>query len=82
MGVRQLPEITAALIAGGRPGSQPAAVVEAGTLPAQRTVTGTLETIAEVAARQDIRAPAITVVGPVASLAAQLAWLRRGRSAA
>ncbi|HTA31982.1 MAG TPA: uroporphyrinogen-III C-methyltransferase [Solirubrobacteraceae bacterium] len=75
MGVRQLPQITAALIVAGRPGSQPAAIVEAGTLPAQRTVTATLETIAAVAAEEGVRPPAITIVGPVASLAAELAWL-------
>ena len=75
MGVRQLPQITAALIAAGRPGSQPAAVVEAGTLPEQRTVTATLETIAEVAASEGVRPPAITILGPVASLAGELAWL-------
>ncbi len=39
MGVRRLPEIAASLIACGRPGSQAAAVVEAGTLPRQRTVS-------------------------------------------
>ena len=49
--MRRLPEIAAALIAAGRPASEPAAVVEAGTLPGQRTVTGTLETIAEARAR-------------------------------
>jgi uroporphyrinogen III methyltransferase/synthase len=75
MGVRRLPEIAAALIAGGRPGSEPVAIVEAGTLPAQRTVTGTLETIAQLAAEQAVKAPSITVVGPVAALAGELAWL-------
>jgi uroporphyrinogen III methyltransferase/synthase len=75
MGVRQLPHIAASLIANGRPGSQPAAVVEAGTLPAQRTVTGTLETIVETVAREGIRPPSITVLGPVAALAEELAWL-------
>jgi uroporphyrinogen III methyltransferase / synthase len=75
MGVRQLPQITAALIAAGRPSSQPAAIVQAGTLPAQRTVTATLETIADVAAREAVRPPAITIVGPVAALAGELAWL-------
>jgi uroporphyrinogen III methyltransferase/synthase len=75
MGVRRLPDIAAALIAAGRPGSQPAAVVEAGTLPVQRTVTGTLETIAATAAREGIRPPSITIVGPVAALAEELAWL-------
>jgi uroporphyrinogen III methyltransferase/synthase len=75
MGVRRLPDIAAALIAGGRPGSQPAAVVEAGTLPGQRTVTGTLETIAATVEREGIRPPSITIVGPVAALAKQIAWL-------
>jgi len=78
MGVRQLPEIAAALIAAGRPRAQPAALVEAGTLPRQRTVTGTLETIAQVAREADVRAPAITVIGPVAALASQLAWRSPG----
>jgi uroporphyrinogen III methyltransferase/synthase len=75
MGVRRLPDIAAALIAAGRPGSQPAAVVEAGTLPGQRTVTGTLETIAATAEREGVRPPSITIVGPVAGLAEELAWL-------
>ncbi len=75
MGVRRLPEIAASLIAAGRPGSQPAAVVQAGTLPGQRTVTGTLETIAETVRREGIRPPSITVVGPVAALAGEIAWL-------
>ncbi|HTW43329.1 MAG TPA: uroporphyrinogen-III C-methyltransferase [Solirubrobacteraceae bacterium] len=75
MGVRRLAEIAAALIDAGRPRAQPAAVVEAGTLPRQRTVTGTLETIAQAAAEAQIRAPSITVIGPVAALAEELAWL-------
>ncbi len=74
-GVRLLPEIAGSLIAGGRPPGEAAAVVEDGTLPTQRTVTGTLETIAERARSEAIRAPAITVVGPVAALAGELAWL-------
>jgi uroporphyrinogen III methyltransferase/synthase len=76
MGVRRLPQIAEALIAAGRSGQEPAAVVEAGTLPAQRSATGTLETLAEIARREDFRAPAITVVGPVAALAEQLFWVR------
>jgi uroporphyrinogen III methyltransferase/synthase len=75
MGVRRLPEIAAALIAAGRPGSQAAAVVEAGTLPRQRTVNATLETIAEAVVREHVRPPSITIVGPVAALSEQLAWL-------
>ncbi len=75
MGVRRLPDIAAALIAGGRSREEPVALVEAGTLPTQRTVTGTLATIAEIAQREQVRAPSITVVGPVVELAGELAWL-------
>jgi uroporphyrinogen III methyltransferase / synthase len=76
MGLRRLRQICDSLIAAGRSPEEPAAVVEAGTLPAQRTVTGTLQTVPEVAHRQGFRAPAITVVGPVAALAEQLSWVR------
>jgi uroporphyrinogen III methyltransferase/synthase len=75
MGVRQLPHISESLIAAGRPASEPVAIIESGTLPGQRTVTGTLRNIAEVAQREDVRAPSITVVGPVAGLADRLEWL-------
>jgi uroporphyrinogen III methyltransferase/synthase len=75
MAVRSLPEIARALIAAGRAPSEPAAIVERGTLPGQRAVSGTLETIAQIARREEIRAPAITVVGPVAALAGELSWL-------
>jgi len=75
MGVRQLPRIAASLIAAGRAASEPAAVVERGTLPGQRTVTGTLETIAERAVQEHVRPPAITIVGEVARLAGRLEWL-------
>jgi uroporphyrinogen III methyltransferase / synthase len=75
MGVRQLPRISESLIAAGRPASEPVAIVESGTLPGQRTVTGTLQDIAEVAQREAVRAPSITVVGAVAGLAGQLEWL-------
>jgi uroporphyrinogen III methyltransferase/synthase len=74
MGVKRLGGIAEQLIAGGRPGSEPAAVIERGTLPGQRVVSGTLATIAELAIEQDIRAPAISLIGPVAALRPQLAW--------
>jgi len=75
MGVRRLEQIAASLIAAGRPGSEPAAVVESGTLPAQRTVTATLQTIAAEVQRAGVRPPSITIVGAVAALAQELSWL-------
>ncbi|MGH2883808.1 MAG: uroporphyrinogen-III C-methyltransferase, partial [Solirubrobacteraceae bacterium] len=74
MGVRQLPAIASSLVAGGRDPSEPAAVVERGTLPEQRVVTGTLATIASVAGEAGVRAPALVVVGLVAGLRERLAW--------
>jgi uroporphyrinogen III methyltransferase/synthase len=68
MGVKQLPRIAEQLIAGGRAGDEPAAVIERGTLPGQRTVVATLATIAERAAAETIRPPSITLVGAVAGL--------------
>jgi uroporphyrinogen III methyltransferase/synthase len=76
MGVRQLPAIAERLSEGGRDVSEPAAVIERGTLPDQRVVTGTLSTIAEVAVQAGIRAPAISLFGAVAALAPRLSWLQ------
>ena len=73
MGVRQLPRIAEQLIAAGRPPDEPAAVVHEGTLPGQQTVVSTLARLADDAA--SVRAPAVTVVGEVARLAGELAWL-------
>ena len=76
MGVKQLPRIAEQLIAGGRAADEPAAVIERGTLPGQRTVVATLRTIAERAAEEEIRPPSITVVGPVAALREEgVRWL-------
>jgi uroporphyrinogen III methyltransferase/synthase len=77
MGVRGLPGIAEALIAAGRDGSEPAAVIERGTLPGQRTVSSTLEGIAGAAEEAGIKPPAVTVVGPVAARREQIAWLER-----
>jgi uroporphyrinogen III methyltransferase/synthase len=75
MGVGRLAQISAALIEAGRAPQEPAAVVEAGTLPTQRTVRGTLQTIAERVSDEQVGSPSITVVGPVAELADELAWV-------
>ena len=75
MGVRALPRIAERLVASGRPADQPVAVVERGTLPGQRTLVATLADVGERAAADGIRAPAIALVGPVAALREQLAWL-------
>jgi uroporphyrinogen III methyltransferase/synthase len=74
MGASRLGEIASSLIAHGRPPEEPAAVVEAGTLPAQRTVSGTLSTIADEAERTGVGSPLLLLAGAVASLARELSW--------
>jgi uroporphyrinogen III methyltransferase/synthase len=77
MGVKRLPANAAALIAAGRDPEQPAAAIERGTWPGQRTVSATLGTIAEAVAREQVGAPALIVIGPVAARRERLAWLER-----
>jgi uroporphyrinogen III methyltransferase/synthase len=78
MGVRALPRIAEQLVAGGRPADEPVAIVERGTLPDQRAVHGTLADIAQRAEAAAVRPPSVTVVGPVAALGEELAWLGVG----
>jgi uroporphyrinogen III methyltransferase / synthase len=82
MGVRTLPQITQRLIAGGRDPGEPAAIVERGTLPDQRTIGATLATIAERAEQEAVRAPSITIIGAVAGLHAELGGPLGGRTIA
>ena len=77
MGVRTLPDVARELLAGGRAADTPAAVVERGTFPSQRVVTGTLGTIAERAREAGIAAPAITIVGDVVRLRDEIEWFER-----
>ncbi|MEE9405455.1 MAG: uroporphyrinogen-III C-methyltransferase [Algisphaera sp.] len=68
MGVGRLPQISSTLIAQGLGPDTPAAVVQWGTLPQQRHVVGTLNTIVDRVKQAQLGAPAIVVVGAVAAL--------------
>jgi uroporphyrinogen III methyltransferase/synthase len=74
MGAGQLPEIVERLIAAGRSASTPAAVIEWGTLPRQRTITGTLSDIVSKAEAASIHPPAVAVVGEVVRLRDTIRW--------
>lgn len=71
MGRASLPDFTARLIAAGRDPDTPAACIQSATTPDQRVALGTLATIAEVAEREGIEAPAVTVIGEVARMAGE-----------
>ncbi|MDX6630548.1 MAG: uroporphyrinogen methyltransferase / synthase [Gaiellales bacterium] len=74
MGVARLGPVAAALIAGGKAPETPVCVTQSGTTAAQRSVVGTLATIAADVEAAAIRSPAVTVVGAVAALREELAW--------
>ncbi|HWW20001.1 MAG TPA: siroheme synthase CysG [Steroidobacteraceae bacterium] len=73
MGVAQLPRIVEHLHAHGAPADRPVAIVERATLPDQRVVAGSLGNIVEMAQRAQVAAPALLIVGEVASRAVQSA---------
>ncbi|MEW6657867.1 MAG: uroporphyrinogen-III C-methyltransferase [Thermodesulfobacteriota bacterium] len=74
MGVKNLADNCRRLVAGGRAPETPAAVIEKGTSPEQRTVSGVLGNIAAKAQEAKIKPPAILVVGEVAGLRESLQW--------
>ncbi|GFO54840.1 uroporphyrinogen III methyltransferase [Geomonas sp. Red276] len=74
MGVRNLPQITANLMAHGRAPETPVALIRWGTRPEQEVLTGTLSDIAQKARQASFKAPAITVVGEVVKLRETLRW--------
>ena len=69
MAVERMAEFADVLLAGGRPPQTPVVVIAEGTRPSQRSLRGTLSTIAGDIAAAGIRPPAIIVIGPVAALA-------------
>jgi siroheme synthase len=68
MGLRRLPEIVERLLAAGRPGDTPAAVVGNGSLPDQRVVTSTLAELPAAVALAGVSPPAVIVIGDVVRL--------------
>ena len=77
MGIRNLPLIAERLTAAGRDPGEAVAVVERGTHPGQRTIVDTLGGIAARVEAEEVRPPAITLVGPVAELRDTIAWVER-----
>ena len=74
MGVGRLEAISQELIAAGRSGETPAALVRWGTTDEQETVEGTLGTIAQKAREAGLKAPATLIVGEVVRLRSHLRW--------
>ena len=69
MGITNLSDITAGLIAAGMPRNTPACAIRNGTRQAQSAVIATLATLATDVTNAKLTSPAIIVIGEVVSLA-------------
>ncbi|MCB1734441.1 MAG: uroporphyrinogen-III C-methyltransferase [Gammaproteobacteria bacterium] len=76
MGLKGAPVICRNLIENGLPDSTPIALVQQGTTQNQRVFTGTLATLPEILADNEIHAPTLIIVGNVVSLQNKLAWFK------
>jgi uroporphyrin-III C-methyltransferase/precorrin-2 dehydrogenase/sirohydrochlorin ferrochelatase len=74
MGLVGLPVICRSLIAHGRASTTPIALIQQGTTERQRVITGTLDTIVDLVAEREVRAPTLLIVGEVVKLHASLRW--------
>lgn len=77
MGLKHLGTITQTLIAHGKPPETPAAVVHRASLGSQRTLEGTLGTIAKLVQEASLTAPVLTIIGPVVGLRQRLSWFEQ-----
>ncbi len=78
MGLQGLDMLAAQLIKHGLPGSTPAAIVQQGTTPNQRVITGTLATLPDDPAIKTLHAPTLIIIGGVVSLRDKLTWFKPG----
>lgn len=74
MGVGELQRLRDKLVEAGRSPQTPFALVENGSRPQQRVVTGTLADLPEAAGEHAVQSPALLIVGEVAALASELHW--------
>ncbi|MDP1665106.1 MAG: siroheme synthase CysG [Methylobacter sp.] len=80
MGLAGLEKICQSLIAHGSPKDLPIALVQQGTTTNQRVITGTLETLPDKVAGQDIKPPTLIIIGTVVSLHDKLNWFQTSQS--
>ena len=77
MGLTNIGEITAGLIAAGRAADTPAMSVRWATRPDQEVITGTLGNLADLTVSAGMKPPATIVVGAVVSLRQKLSWFEK-----
>jgi uroporphyrin-III C-methyltransferase len=74
MGVANAAAIRDQLVAAGHSPETPAAAIEWGTCETQRVITGNLDTLPDLIARERLGAPSIIVIGEVVRLRERIDW--------
>jgi len=74
MGLVSLPIICQELINHGMASDKPIALIQQGTTPSQKVFVGTLATLPDIIASQEVQAPTLIIVGDVVRLYNKLAW--------
>jgi len=81
MGVGNLPYITEQLMKYKRNPNTPVALIHWGTTEHQKTITGTLETIVDIAKNEEIQNPSMILVGEVVKMREKIAWFEKEQEA-
>ena len=74
MGLHGLPTLCKKMIEHGLTSTTPAAIIQQGTTSKQRVVTGTLNTLPDLAEAAKLQAPTLIIIGSVVSLHHKLQW--------
>jgi len=74
MGLLGIDILCRELAAHGLPAATPAALVQAGTTPQQRVLTGTLATLPGIVHQGGVKAPTLIIIGEVVTLRDRLKW--------
>jgi uroporphyrinogen III methyltransferase/synthase len=77
MGVARLREITGAFIEHGAEAQTPIALTRWATTGSQKTIVGTLETIADIAEAEKFSSPAVAVIGDVVKEREKINWFEK-----
>ena len=74
MGLHSIPVLSRELVTHGLPKTTPVALVQQGTTHKQRVYIETLDSLQDLAEREQLKPPTIIIVGEVVSLQEKLSW--------
>ena len=74
MGLLGVEVLCRELTAHGLPAATPAALIQQGTTPQQRVLTGTLASLPDIVRESSVKAPTLIIIGEVVRLRGRLKW--------